>query len=88
MVAAKIANLKRGGDRKTEDFKASNEGLKIDSAAKALNVGGVALVERAKQVIEHGSKEVVEAVERGERPVSAAAKLVADVPGKQQQTKT
>ena len=39
MVAAKLATMQRGGDRKTDDFKASNDGLKVDAAAKAVALG-------------------------------------------------
>jgi ParB-like chromosome segregation protein Spo0J len=86
MVAGKLATLPRGGDRKSEDFKGSIDTLKsIDDAASLLSVGR-ASVARAKQVIEHGSKAVVDAVESGEIPVSFAAKFVTEEPDKKTQT--
>ncbi len=47
MVAAKIANIQRGGDHKSEDFKAPIGALKQDDAARMLNVS-VQSVTRAK----------------------------------------
>ena len=40
MVAAKMANLQRGGDRRTDSFKGSIDPLKTqEEAAAMLNVG-------------------------------------------------
>jgi DNA-directed RNA polymerase subunit F len=86
MVAAKLSKLKQGGDRKSEEIKVSNDTLKMDEASKQLNVGR-ATVARAKQVQEHGSESVKQAVEQGEIPVSVAAKLVKEVPDKKEQSK-
>lgn len=76
MVAAKIANLGRGGDRRGEDFKASIDALvPQDKAAELMNVGR-ASVQRARKVAENAAPELVEAVESGRVSVSAAAGLV------------
>lgn len=84
MVAGKMANMPKGGDRKTET-KGQNCTL-IEEAAKALNVSQRS-VKTAKQVLEHGSKDVIEAVERGELPVSLAAKFVVEESDKREQSK-
>jgi hypothetical protein len=57
----------------------------MDDAAKQLNVGRTT-VARAKSVTENGSEEVQSAVSSGELPVSLAAKLVKDVPNKEEQS--
>jgi len=86
MIAGKLANLKQGGDRKSQKIKSAIEPLNtIDQAATMLNVGK-ASVKRAKQVLDQGSKEIIEAVEQGELPVSLAAKVVAEEPDKKTQT--
>jgi N6-adenosine-specific RNA methylase IME4/ParB-like chromosome segregation protein Spo0J len=72
MVAAKIATLGHGGDRRS--IKSPIGDLKQADAAATLNVGKRS-VERAKDVIEKAAPEVVAAVERGELAVSAAAEL-------------
>ncbi len=82
MVAGKLATLKVG--RPSEE-KAPIGALSIEDAAKLLSVGERS-VDRAKQVIEHGSKAVVDAVESGEIPVSFAAKFVTEEPDKKTQT--
>jgi len=85
MVAGKLATLKPGGDRRSEDFKGPIGPLKsIEDAANLLSVGTTG-VKRAKQVIEHGSKAIVDAVESGEIPVSFAAKFVTEEPDKKTQ---
>ena len=83
MVAAKMATLKRG---RPSEKNASIEANTTSEAAKLLNVGR-ASVQRAQQVIEHGSKELIKAVERGEVAVSAAAQLAIAEPNKAEQTK-
>lgn len=81
IVAAKLATLKDG--QKKSDQGRSND-LAQSDAAKMLGVSTPS-VKRAKQVIEHGSKDVIEAVETGEIPVSLAAKLVTEQPNKKEQ---
>lgn len=84
MVAGKLATLKVGSNQH------SKEGGQIctptiDDAAGLLSVSPRS-VKSAKQVIEHGSKAVVDAVESGEIPVSFAAKFVTEEPDKKTQT--
>ena len=79
MIAAKMANLPQGGDHKSDDFKTSNDGLKIEAAAKFLNVSPKT-VERAKAVLTCDDGELIKAVESGEMSVSAAAKQLAEPP--------
>ena len=73
MIAARLANIERGGDRKSVDFKSPIGGLKQAAAAEMLNVSPKS-VERAKTVQKHGIPELQKAVEQGEVAVSAAAK--------------
>jgi hypothetical protein len=75
MIAARMANLKQGGDHKSKDFKASNDGLKIADIAKILSVSPKT-VERAKAVLDNGDEELIEAVESGKVTASAAAKKI------------
>jgi len=63
MVGARIANLGKGGDRRSEDFKGSNDLLKSQSdAAEMMNVS-VPSVKRAAVVQRTGAPELVAAVE-------------------------
>ena len=62
MVAAGMVTTSRGGDRRSEDFKASNEGLKVKEAARALEVPKTA-VESGRVVTEHGTPEEKKAIE-------------------------
>lgn len=85
MVAGKLATLKVGHNQHTtEDVSIDTPSL--EQAANMLSVGR-ASVARAKQVIDGGSKEVLQAVESGELPVSLAAKFVAAEPDKKEQAK-
>jgi N6-adenosine-specific RNA methylase IME4 len=65
MVAAKLATLKLGDNQ-------HSEGLPIGRSSELLNVGE-RTVARAREVQEHGTPELVHAVERGAVSVSAAA---------------
>jgi N6-adenosine-specific RNA methylase IME4/ParB-like chromosome segregation protein Spo0J len=76
MVAAKLATLKLGGNQ-------HSEGLPIGRSSELLNVGERS-VARAREVQEHGTPELVHAVERGAVSVSAAAD-VATLPAQEQQ---
>lgn len=71
MVAAKLANVPRGGDRKSDGFN-QTANLPNDAAAKILNVSERS-VRTAKQVQATGTPELVKAVEQGEIAVSAAS---------------
>lgn len=77
MAAAKIATLPKGSNQHAS-IEASSQG----TAAKSLKVGRSS-VQRAKQVIEKGSKALQKAVETGEVSVSKAAKVV-DLPKPEQ----
>lgn len=70
MAAAKIATLPKGSNQHAS-IEASSQG----TAAESLKVGRSS-VQRAKQVIEKGSKALQKAVETGEVSVSKAAKVV------------
>ena len=67
MVAARLADLKRGANR-------DSQGLPIDRAADLLNVGE-RTVARAREVLSRGVPDLLSAVERGEVAVSAAANI-------------
>lgn len=84
MVAAKLANLDRGGDRKSTDQTAN---LQFDPvtrarAAEMLNVSE-RTVQAAAKVKNDGADELVEAVEQGRVSVSAAS-VIAEAPKEQQ----
>jgi ParB-like chromosome segregation protein Spo0J len=70
MAAAKIATMRQGQRTDLSPI----GGMSQAAAAKALNVGKRS-VERAAIVRDHGSPELVEAVEAGIVPVSTAAEL-------------
>jgi ParB-like chromosome segregation protein Spo0J len=82
MIAAELATLGRGGDRRSEDFKASIDALNAGQAAKLLNVSE-ASVERAKAVRRDGVPELVRAVEQGQLAVSSAAMIAKAEPARQ-----
>lgn len=67
MVAAKLATLKLGDNQ-------HSEGLPIGRSSELLNVGERS-VARAREVIDRGATELVQAVERGSVSVSAAADI-------------
>lgn len=79
MVANKVATLKHG-QRSDSSIELS---ATQEDAAEQLNVS-VSSVKRARKVTEKAAPEIVEAVERGEVSVSAAAE-VADLPQAEQQ---
>lgn len=86
-IAAKIANLEHGGDRKSEEIKPQNCGLKTTAeAAEQLNVKP-RNVESAKAAIKGGCKELVAALEAGEIKSSTADKFVKAVPDKKEQAR-
>lgn len=78
MIAAKIANLHQG----QHDIKPANLPVSQTQAAELLNVSE-RTVRNAKSVQEHGTKELVKAVESGEVAVSDAAAIV-DMPKEEQ----
>jgi hypothetical protein len=85
MVAAKIANIQRGGDRKSDDIKGPI-GTSIKDASKIVNCSERS-TKRAKKVIAEGAEQVQQAVEQGELPVSVASDFVKAVPDKKEQKK-
>jgi len=78
MVAAKIATLPAHRPAETAPIGAVTQ----DTAADMLNVGRRS-VQRAREVLDRGAPELVEAVQRGEVSVSAAAD-VAELPPDEQ----
>lgn len=83
IVAAKLANLNKGGAGGVTESNASIEALvSQDTAATILNVSRSG-VQRARAVIDEGAPELVAAVEHGVVSVSAAAD-VATLPKQQQ----
>ena len=79
MIAAKMATLKNGQRPSSND-------LAQDDSAKLLNVS-VPSLKRAKHVLEHGSKELISAVEQLEVTVSLAEKLCKACEDKREQSK-
>jgi DNA modification methylase len=77
MVAAKLATLKLGANQ-------HSEGPSIEGASRLLNVGH-ASVDRAKRVQRDGVPELVQAVERGDVKVSAAADIATESPERQRE---
>ena len=74
MVAAGIANLQKGGDRKSEEIKVSIDTLKIGDAAKQMNVSPES-VKRAKAVKDKGTPGLADMVRDGKVSVDAASKV-------------
>lgn len=77
MAAAEIANLSKG-ERKSNAHKCASQ----DEAAQSLKVSRRS-VQNAKQVIDHGSKALKDAVKSGDVPVTRAAAVV-DLPKPEQ----
>lgn len=78
MVAAKLANMEHGGNRKDQVANWRLDQITQADAAKLLQVGERS-IQRAKAVLENAAEELVAQVERGEVAVSAAA-TVATLP--------
>lgn len=80
MVAAKLANVPRGGDRKSDSakIKPPGGGLIIEESAEKLNVSKRS-AERASKIIKNGSKALQEAVEAKAVTLTDAA-AIADEP--------
>lgn len=78
---AKAAQLyEKGGDRRSENFKASNEALKTTQAAMKVSDS---TADRSRKVVGAGADELISAVESGKVSVSAAA-TIAQAPKEQQ----
>jgi N6-adenosine-specific RNA methylase IME4/DNA-binding transcriptional regulator YdaS (Cro superfamily) len=85
MVAEKLANMPRGGDRKSENIKVENSTLiSQDEAAKQLNVSRDS-VNQAHKVRTKAVPEVADAVEAGKVTVSVAAWLADATPEQQRE---
>jgi hypothetical protein len=82
MVASKLAKLQRGDNQHTKEDGPIGP-PSIEKAAEQLQVGKTS-VKRAKSVQEHGSPELIAAVEQGEITVSKAATIAKTVPKERQ----
>lgn len=74
MIGARIANLGVGRPPSPSAETPSIEGISQERAAKMVNVG-VATIGRGAAVLRGGAEELVNAVDRGESRISAAAEL-------------
>jgi hypothetical protein len=73
MVAAKMANDRKGGDRKSDQ----SVNLRIDQEQAARSLGvSVRLVQAARFVLTNGSPEMIESCERGEQSVLDVERLI------------
>lgn len=79
MVAAGIATMRQGERTDLPSIEGRSRAVSQGDAAKMVNVG-VASVERATEVRDHGAPELVEAVKAGEVTVSAAVEIVRALP--------
>lgn len=85
MVGARIANLSLGDNQfKKEGIPKGTPSVSQPKAAEILNVSKHS-IQRAKQVIERGTPELVKAVDSGRMPVSVAARLTKATPEKQRE---
>lgn len=71
IIAAKLANMQHGGDRKSEEIKAPIDALKTQKQAAEMLSVGERSVERAAAVIREGTPEQVKAIESGASTVNA-----------------
>ena len=74
MIAAKLAELKQGGDRRSDQ----TANLRVETqaeAAKKLNVSERS-VSTARRIIKKGTPELVAAVASGEKSLNTAAKII------------
>ena len=76
MIAAKLANIEHGGDRRSDQSAI----LRLDhvsqhGAAAKLNVGR-RTVQMAKAVLDRGGQAVIAAVEQGRVPVARAVEII------------
>lgn len=86
IVAARMATLKNGQIGNGRKVGPQNCGATSEDAAKLLNVSKRS-VETAKYVLEHGSKDLIEAIETRTLSVSLAAKLCKVCDDKREQTR-
>lgn len=84
MVGAKLATMKRGGDVKSDQSaNLRNDSTTQPDAAEACKVSRRS-IQSAREVLDHGTEELIEAVEKGEVSVSAAS-VVARLPEDEQE---
>jgi hypothetical protein len=76
LAAAQLAQMPKGGDRRSKDFKGSNEPLMytIDEVAKLFNVSRET-VKRARAVLADGTDGLIDAAGNGDVQVGAAVKI-------------
>jgi len=82
MCAARMANMERGGDRKSIQYNSdqtANWQFDRASAADTFKVNERS-VNRAAKVLHEATPDVIEATDKGHLPVSAAAKIVTEPP--------
>lgn len=82
-IAARLVTKKRGDNQHTKKEDSSIGECSIAQAADLMQVSPKS-VERAKIVIEHGSPELIEAVEQGKVAVSKAAVVARESPKEKQ----
>ena len=86
LVGARMANLMRGGDRKSDEIKSSMETLKpaitIERAAE-LSGSSKGNIKRAKAIVQGGIPELMDMAESGEVSIRAASE-VAKLPEEEQ----
>jgi hypothetical protein len=75
MAVARLAIIAQGGDHKSEGFKTSIGGLKIEHVAKKFGTNPKA-IEKAKTVLSSGVTKLIKAVDNGTLTVSAAARIL------------
>jgi ParB-like chromosome segregation protein Spo0J len=80
MIAASLATMKQGARTDLSP----NCGMSQSKAAELLNVNK-RRVERAREVVDHGVPDLVDAVKRGDVKVSAAAEFAKETPPLEQQ---
>jgi ParB-like chromosome segregation protein Spo0J len=87
LVAAKMANLKSGDNQYTEVRSIDRTSpISMADAAKLMDVSEPS-VKRAKQVLASGNQALIEAVEKGEKSLSAAADEALDQTGRRRKKK-
>ncbi|MEC8848752.1 MAG: hypothetical protein VYB93_05730 [Pseudomonadota bacterium] len=79
MAWEKLCNLTRGRPPEKVVGNAEISALKQSKAAKESGISADA-IQQARQVTQHGSPELIRAVESGKVAVSAAAKVAKDLP--------
>jgi ParB-like chromosome segregation protein Spo0J len=83
MIAAKLANMPRGGDPSTREANASKDALVSQPKAAEIMRVSRPEVQRAKKVLTDGVPELVQAVEAGEMTVGMASEIAQAEPAAQ-----